>query len=133
LSTSACREADHAPSGVHQAQIAFDVDKNSLAVVVRSDQFCRKETAARPTCVPSGVHQAQIAFDIDKNSLAIVVRSDQFCRKETAARPTCVPSGVHQAQIAFDVDKNSLAVCREATIRTKRPSGNWTAFSFKGE
>jgi hypothetical protein len=30
-------------------------------------------------------------------------------------------------------DKYSQAVCREATRRMKRPSGNRTAFSFKGE
>jgi hypothetical protein len=29
--------------------------------------------------------------------------------------------------------KNSEAVCREATRSMKRPSGNRTAFSFKGE
>jgi hypothetical protein len=40
---------------------------------------------------------------------------------------------LHQEQIAFNVDQKSQAVCREATKRMKRPSGNRTASSFKGE
>jgi hypothetical protein len=32
LSKKKCREADHAPSGLHQEQIEFDGDKKSQAV-----------------------------------------------------------------------------------------------------
>jgi hypothetical protein len=37
LGKKKCREADHAPSGSHQEQIAFDIDKKSQAV-------CREAT-----------------------------------------------------------------------------------------
>jgi len=57
----------------------------------------------------------------------------QILSKKKCREADHVLSGSHQEQIAFDVDKKSQAVCREATKRTKRPSGNRTAFSFKGE
>ena len=56
------------------------------------------------------------------------ILSHRVCREADHA-----PSGSHQEQIAFDDRQKSLAVCREATKRMKRPSGNRTAFSFKGE
>jgi hypothetical protein len=60
-------------------------------------------------------------------------RSDKFAHHHPGREADHAPSGVHQEQIAFNIDKESVAVCREATIMTKRPSGNRTAFSFKGE
>jgi hypothetical protein len=41
-------------------------DKKMSVVVQRSksDKFCRKEMAARPTCVPSGAHQEHDSLPI---------------------------------------------------------------------
>jgi hypothetical protein len=50
-----------------------------------------------------------------------------------AARRVVAPSGLRQEQNYANETEDSVAVCREATRKMKRPPGNWTAFSFKGE
>jgi hypothetical protein len=96
--------------------------------VERSDKF-PDGYAARPACVPSGSQQEQMDNSNPEKLCSGVEQSNTKKRREADH----APSGLHQEQIAFDVDKKSQAVCREATKRTKRPSGNRTAFSFKGE
>jgi hypothetical protein len=93
----------------------------------QSDKFCPYGDAARRLASGAGQEQEPVAV------WSIRSEATNFVEKRNAARPSRVPSGSHQEQLAFNVDKKSLAVCREATKRTKRPSGNRTAFSFKGE
>jgi hypothetical protein len=62
-----------------------------------------------------------------------VERKRQILSKRDSREAHVAPSGLRQEQNYANEMEDSVAVCREATRKMKRPPGNWTAFSFKGE
>jgi len=118
----------HEQNSADQEQEAIAVSSNrSVATNFVEKEMPRGRLARRATRIRSRKTQKKI------NVLSGCGAKRQILPKKKFREADHAPSGSHQEQIAFDIDKKSLAFCREATTRTKRPSGNRTAFSFKGE
>jgi len=96
-----------------------------VALEELSNRFCRKREATRPIYAPSGLHQEQHFDNEHEKSLAVWSEATNFVEKRRPRGPW-PPSGLHQEQHFDSEHEESVAV-------TKRPSGNRTAFSFKGE
>jgi hypothetical protein len=89
----------------------------------------RDKGRARPRG-ETAVSRAEHIYQFEKMSTGLL--RSQLLLKIQAARPMAAERLASGAEI-IQQDKCSQAVCREATRRMKRPSGNRTAFSFKGE
>jgi hypothetical protein len=126
-------EPKDAASPLQTSDIAFLNCGKASSGVERSDKFCCNPNVASRLARRAAPRQEHDYVSTEQKSLAVYRESDKFCRKEMAERPTCEPSGSHQEHDDVSTQQSSLAVCREATRKMKRPSGNRTAFSFKGE
>jgi hypothetical protein len=119
-----------APSGVTQAQKEFQTKKHSEAVCRESDKFCHESVPRGPCGAERRVSGAQWNHTKTKQ-LSGVER-----KRQIKGEPDHAASPLQQEHHALSRAKFYSGVERSAAERQKqmkRPSGNRTAFSFKGE